>query len=81
MIDTNIQIIVEKSKQREFHDEGELLHYIDVDFAFYGFKPITHPQIKKIHRWARKANISINDFDKLNEILFTKNEIIFPEVE
>jgi hypothetical protein len=43
------------------------------------FKPITHPQIKKIHRWAREANISINDFDKLNEILSTKSEIVFPE--
>ena len=79
MNNTDIQIIVEKSKQREFYDKGELLHYIDIDFAYYGFKPITHPQIKKIHQWARKANISINEFDELDEILLTNDEIIMPE--
>ena len=73
---TNIQIIIAWSKTREDPTVGRV---IDLDVSFYGFIPIEHPTISKVLDWARKANITINQYDELCRIFDMQQTIIIEE--
>ena len=66
---TKIQIVVEKCENVEFTHENETLHYIELDAAVYGFKPVVHPTMPQLHEWARKHDLRLSAIDELNAIL------------
>lgn len=73
---TNIQIIIDKSKIREDPTVGRV---IDLDAAFYGFIPIQHPTISKVLDWARKTNVTINQYDELCRIFYMQQTTMIEE--